>query len=179
MVSPRALLSNYVDHGRPCQHRENADDSNLSVITAPCRCCQIVMVYTLRLFLDLSVPRFGTRGPQHSRRRVPLTGSGQDATILSSDGSAWLCLFLSFSPSAGVRQHPEQVVSRATDGTGTFRGIIVIMMLSMRYCLSSFPRHNRQVPLLSLRQLHCAFCHAASSCSILRACGHSPCQRML
>ena len=40
MVSPRALLSKNVDHSCLCQHRKSADDSNLSVITAPYRYCR-------------------------------------------------------------------------------------------------------------------------------------------
>ena len=36
---PRALLSESVDHDHSCQHSDVADGSNLTVITAPSRCC--------------------------------------------------------------------------------------------------------------------------------------------
>ena len=42
---PRVLLSISVDHGFTCAHREVADNSNLEVITALFRYCQIFIYY--------------------------------------------------------------------------------------------------------------------------------------
>ena len=52
---PRALLSISVDHGFTCAHRRNADNSNLKVITALFRYCQIFTLFLAEICSPLLI----------------------------------------------------------------------------------------------------------------------------
>ena len=73
---PRALRSHRVDHGCPCRQRFRADDSNLTVITAPSKYCREGIQSDKTILLRVKVPSLFAPEPKYQAALKPAVRAG-------------------------------------------------------------------------------------------------------